>query len=374
MLKILLLITIMSTSIISISQDHYMITGTYTQGNSNGIYVYSFNKDNGSFSLVDSAVIENPSYLAVSADNRFVYAVNELGNNSGGGMVTAFSFDNRTGKLKFLNSRSSRGENPCYVSIDRTGNWLAVGNYSSGTAAILPIQKNGMLDEAVSVVEHQGSSINKKRQEAAHVHATVFSPDNRFLYVPDLGIDKLVAYTFNEQTGNLTAASSHTIKMEEGYGPRHFEFHPGHNWAYLLNELSGMVSVFKNDENNLSLLQTISALPEGFDKPFTSADIHVSADGKFLYASNRDASNTIAIFKINRETGTIKLAGHQSTLGKTPRNFSLDPTGNFLLVANQNSDNIIVFRINRSTGLLTAQEQTIEVGSPVCIKWIQKAD
>ena len=121
-----------------------MITGTYTQGNSNGIYVYSFNKDNGSFSLVDSAVIENPSYLAVSADNRFVYAVNELGNNSGGGMVTAFSFDNRTGKLKFLNSRSSRGENPCYVSIDRTGNWLAVGNYSSGTAAILPIQKNGM--------------------------------------------------------------------------------------------------------------------------------------------------------------------------------------------------------------------------------------
>ncbi|HEU4471017.1 MAG TPA: lactonase family protein [Flavisolibacter sp.] len=365
-MKRILSIAMITLALQTSAQHNYLLTGTYTKGTSKGIYVYDFSSKDGSSAPVDSVVSSNPSYLAVSPDQRFVYAVSETGN----GMVRAFAFNN--GRLTLLNEQPSNGDSPCYITVDKTGKWVIVGNYSSGSVAVLPVQEGGGLGKAVSVVQHSGKGPNAKRQEGPHVHATVLSPDNRYLFVPDLGIDKLMIYAFDEQTGKLEPAAQPSVQLEPGSGPRHFDFHPNRQFAYLLQELSGKITAFSYANGKLSPVQTISLLPEGFDRSFTSADVHVSPDGRFLYASNRDASNTIAIFSIDRKTGKLSLAGHQSTLGQTPRNFNFDPSGNFLLVANQNSDEIVVFRIDRKTGLLSDSKKRIALGSPVCVKWIKK--
>jgi 6-phosphogluconolactonase len=352
--------------------NHYLIAGTYTTGKSKGIYVYDFNSNDGSARVVDSISTPNPSYLAVSPDQKFVYAVSEVGKGNNDGRVRSFSFDKKTGHLRFINERPSMGANPCYIAINKKGNWVVVGNYSSGTLATLPVNKDGSLGAPASSVTHHGKGPNASRQEAPHVHSTVFSPDNKYIFVPDLGIDQVKIYTLNPTTGSLGRAKDSAVILAPGSGPRHFEFHPNKKWAYLVQELSGTVTAFDFSNNRLRPFQTISTLPAGFTQSFTSADIHVSKDGKFLYASNRDASNTIAIFKIDPKTGKLSLVGHQSTLGKTPRNFNFDPSGNFLLVANQNSDDIVVFKIDHKTGLLTDNGNRINIGNPVCIKWAGK--
>jgi 6-phosphogluconolactonase len=351
------------------AQEYYMITGTYTGGRSRGIYVHAFNTKDGSARLVDSAVTVNPSYLVLSADNKFLYAVNEEGKRDGGGKVTSFSFEQKTGKLKELNRQPSMGDNPCYISLDQTGKWVAVANYSSGSAAVYAVKADGSLGEPSWVTQHKGSGPNKDRQEGPHVHATVFSPDNDFLFLSDLGTDELVCYAFDDKTGKGVKSEDRTIKTEKGSGPRHFEFHPNQKWLYLLHELSGDIAVYDYENGKMNLLQTVNSLPENFHENFTSADIHVSPDGKFLYASNRDQANSIVIFRIDEKSGKLELVGYQSALGKTPRNFSFDPSGNFLLVANQNSDNIVVFAIDKETGLLKDTGNRVEVGNPVCIKW-----
>ncbi|HEU0111061.1 MAG TPA: lactonase family protein [Flavisolibacter sp.] len=346
----------------------YMLVGTYTNGKSIGIYVYQFN--NGRAMIVDSVKTSNPSYLAVSPHKDFVYAVNEDAEPGVGGKVSAFSFDALSGKLKLINQQKSYGDHPCYISVDKTGKWVMVGNYSSGSVAVLPVEKNGSLGEAVSTITHQGSSINKQRQQSAHVHATVVSPDNHAVLVPDLGIDKMMVYPFDPSTGKLDSAKLIAVNLEKGSGPRHVEFHPNGKWIYLVQELSGTITAFRYSKKTIAKVQTISTLPKAFNQSFTSADIHVSPDGKFLYASNRDSSNTIAIFKINMASGRLELLGHQATLGKTPRNFNFDPSGDFLLVANQRSDEIVIYSRNKTTGLLTDTGNRVEVASPVCIKWI----
>ena len=353
-------------------KNYYLLIGTYTRGKSTGIYVYDFNNKNGTTKIIDSIKASNPSYLAVSPNQKFVYAVSEVVRGNKSGQVKAFAFDKKKGHLKLLNEQPSMGDNPCYISIDKTGRWVAVGNYSSGSLAILPINPDGTLGTPSTSIEHRGQGVNKSRQESAHVHSTVFSLDNNYLYVPDLGIDKVMIYSFDAKTGKLSPFKDAAFKLEDGSGPRHFDFHPNGKWAYLIQEMAGTVTVFNYKKGSLEKIQSISTLPKGYSKPFTSADIHVSPDGKFLYTSNRDSSNTIAIFKIDQLSGKLYLSGHQSTMGKTPRNFNLDPSGNFLLVANQNSDSVVVFKINHQTGLLTDTGQRIDVGNPVCIKWIEK--
>ena len=352
------------------AQEHYLLTGTYTRGISTGIYVYRFNAENGSATIVDSVQTSNPSYLAVSANGQFVYAVNEGVKNGTSDKISAFSFNNKTGKLTLLNEVLCMGKNPCYVTIDKTGNWLIAGNYSSGNLVVLPVQKNGSLGDATTVIQHYGKG-PKPRQAHAFVHATVLSPDNQFLYVPDLGIDKIMVYAFNAKTGSLTPAKDSAVVMKPGAGPRHFEFSPNGKWAYLLQELSGAVTAFAYKKGKLKPVQTISTLPPNYTGYFTSADIHVSPDGRFVYASNRDSLNSIAIFKTDAKKGTLTLVSHQSTLGRTPRNFNFDPSGNFLLVANQNTHNVVIFKIDHNTGLLTDNGNRINVGHPVCLKWIK---
>jgi 6-phosphogluconolactonase len=353
------------------AQTTYLLAGTYTKGKSKGIYVYSFNHRDGSAKLVDSVSTPNPSYLAVSPDQRFVYAVSEVMRGNRSGKVRAFAFDKKNGSLRLLNEQSSVGDNPCYVSIDKTGKWVIVGNYTSGTLAVLPVKNDGSLGPAVSSAEHHGHGTHPARQEAPHVHSVVLSPENQFLFVPDLGIDRIMVYTFNNKTGMIAPAQDSVVKLQDGSGPRHFDFHPSGKWAYLVQELSGTVTAFQYGAGKLKSIQTISTLPAHYDQSFTSADIHVSHDGKYLYATNRDSSNTIAIFKINQQTGRLELLGHHTTSGKTPRNFNFDPSGDFLLVANQNSDNIVIFRVNHKTGGLSDTGNRIDVGNPVCIKWVR---
>ncbi|HYH16494.1 MAG TPA: lactonase family protein [Flavisolibacter sp.] len=370
MIKQFLLSCIAVTGISLLSQAQYtLLVGTYTSGKNQGIYVYDFASNTGDALLRDSVKSSNPSFLAVAPNDRYVYAVNEDGSDKGGGKVSAYSFSESGKKLSFINQQPSMGDHPCYITVDRKNRWVVVGNYSSGNLSVLPIAPDGGVGSSVTNMQHQGQSINQNRQKAPHVHATVFSPDNKYLFVPDLGIDQIVVYGFNAKTGMIKPKKNH-IKVTAGSGPRHLDFHPSGKWAYLAQELSGTVTVFKHEKGNLVEQQVISMLPADYSGAATSADIHVSPNGKFLYASNRNTSNTIAIFKINPADGSLELVGHQSTMGKAPRNFNFDPTGKLLLVANQETNNIVIFNVNSDTGLLTYSGKQIEVPNPVCIKWI----
>ncbi len=368
---VLSLIALLCGIIVKAQQPYYLLTGTYTSAKSEGIYVYRFNSSDGTAQAVSQVKISNPSFVAISPDERFVYSVEEDADKKGmGGKISAFSFDKKTGTLSFINRQPSAGDHPCYVSVDKTGKWVAVGNYTSGSLSILPVEANGGLGAATTVIQHQGSGPDKARQKAPHVHCTFFSADNRFVFVPDLGIDKVMIYAFDDHTGKLTAAKQPFAALEPGAGPRHICFDPNNTHAYLMEELAGTVVAYKYKNGKLKRIQRIRTMPAGDTSIAGSADIHVSPDGKFLYASNRAEANTIAIFSINQKNGKLSLIGHQSTLGKTPRNFNFDPSGNYLLVANQNSDAIVVFKINKDTGLLTDTGNRIDVGKPVCLKWI----
>jgi 6-phosphogluconolactonase len=352
----------------SFCQEPYLLVGTYTSGGSDGIYVYKFNSTTAESKLISSAKTSNPSFLAVSNNRQFVYAVNE----DDPGMVTAFRFNKDSGILTKLNQTVTAGAHPCYISINKKGNNLVVGNYSGGNLSVLGINSNGTVSPPRQTVQHNGNSVNRQRQEKAHVHAAVFSPNYQWLFAPDLGTDKLMIYKVAPGSGALIAADIPFVEVNPGAGPRHLEFHPNGEYVYLIEELSGTVSVFKFNEGKLTLLQNTSAHPLSYSGAIGSADIHVSPDGNFLYCSNRGDANNIAIFRINQETGMIQIAGFQPTLGIHPRNFSFDPSGNFLLVANRDSDNIVIFRVDKRTGMLEETKQTIKVSKPVCIKWIAK--
>jgi 6-phosphogluconolactonase len=349
------------------AKDQFLIIGTYTSEKSEGVYVYRFNTETGENSFVSTAKTSNPSFVTVSPNKKFVYTVNE----DDPGKVTAFSFNRTNGQLIQLNQQPSHGRHPCYITTDRNGKWVIVGNYSSGTIAVYPTNKDGSLGSATDSVLHEGSSVNSERQEAAHVHATVLNKNNKTLYVPDLGMDMVMLYNLDSKTGKLKEFPTPSVATEPGAGPRHIDIHPNGKYAYLMEELTGGVSVYKiENDGYLSLLQNVSGLPRDFNGVVGSADIHVSPDGKFLYCSNRGESNTIGIFSINQSNGQLNWIDHQSTLGKTPRNFNFDPTGNFLLVANQNSDEIVIFKRDKQTGLLTDTGKRINISKPVCLKWI----
>ena len=376
MKKIFLFLILLNTfSFIAFSQSNtYLLIGTYTSGKSEGIYVYNFNSTTGDNNYVSSSKIANPSYLAVSSDNKKVYAVTENADSTKfgiGGAITAFSFDNKKGTLTYLNQQFSGGLHPCYVTVDHSGKWVFAANYTSGTAAMIAVNTDGSLGKVKQVLQDTGSGPNVQRQESPHLHSTMLSPDNNYLFTPDLGTDKVMIYQFDKNKGILNAAKPAFAESMPGSGPRHLDFHPNNRFVYLIEEMTGTVVAFKYQSGKLQKIQRISALPEKFNGTIGSADIHVSRDGEFLYCSNRGSSNSIAIFKIDSQTGKLTKVGEQSCMGKTPRNFNFDPTGNFLLVANQQTDDIVIFKIDKKTGLLTDTNKRINVPNPVCIKWIK---
>lgn len=362
-------LTVILFSLVSPGQEHYLIVGTYDSPKSEGIYVYKFNSIDGSVKEAGHIKTSNPSYIAISPDQQFVYAVHENGKDGKGGEVAAFSFNKQTGKLTLINQQSTGGDHPCYVEVDKTGKWVFAGNYSSGSLSVFPVATNGGLAPASTLIQHEGAGKNLQRQKGPHVHCTIMSADNKWLYVPDLGTDKLMIYQFDAGTGKLIPGKQPYSASEPGSGPRHFTFDRDNKYGYLIEELSGTVVAYKYKNGKLKKMQRISTMPAGDTSFAGSADIHVSPDGKFLYASNRSNSNTIAIFSLNQK-GKLTLIGHQSTLGKTPRNFNFDPSGKFLLAGNQNSDEIVIFNRDPASGLLSDSGRRIVVGKPVCIKWI----
>jgi len=355
------------------AQNHYLFIGTYTGSGSKGIYVYKFNTQTGKATWVsntDTSSASNPSYLSISPNGKYIYAVHEDGNQKNGN-VAAYSFNRSTGDLKLINKLPSGGDHPCYVAISDNSKWVAVANYTGGSVSVFALNADGSLKPDPQVVQHEGKSVVPQRQDKPHVHSTVFSPKGDYLFVSDLGTDKVMIYKFNSASSKPLQTNATFAESAPGSGPRHFTFHPNNKYAYLIEELTGTVVAYQFSNGKLNFLQRIAAHPEGYKGTIGSADIHISPDGKFLYASNRGDENTIAIFSINSATGTLKSAGYQSTMGKTPRNFMIDPTGNFLLVANQNSNNIVVFKRNKSTGLLTATGSEIQVPRPVCLKMVK---
>jgi 6-phosphogluconolactonase len=366
-LSLLLLISFCATA-----QKFYLFIGTYTNKDSKGIYVYRFNAATGTAEWVsntDSAA--NPSYLAVSPNEKYIYAVNETHGDNGGN-VSAYTFDKTTGNLSLINQQSTGGDDPCYVSVSKNNNWVLVANYNGGSSAAFAANKDGSLNPYSQLLQDSGSSANTKRQEKAHVHSAVFSPTQDYLFTPDLGTDKVMIYKFNPNSQKpLNPAAPPYASVAAGNGPRHFTFHPNQKFAYVIQELSGTVGAYRYSKGKLILLQNIATHPADFKGDIGSADIHLSPDGKFLYASNRGDENTITIFSVNVTTGKLKLKGYQSVLGKTPRNFVIDPTGNYLLAANQNTDNIVIFKRNKQTGLLKATGKEIKVSMPVCLQMLK---
>jgi 6-phosphogluconolactonase len=348
--------------------------GTYTKTKSKGIYAYRFDAATGRLTSVGLvANTTNPSFLAVHPSRRFLYAVNEIANYESGksGGVSAFAIDRETGKLTFLNQVSSHGADPCHVSLDKTGKFVLVANYSGGSIAVFPVLEDGRLGEASAFVQHTGSSVNPKRQEGPHAHSIDTSPDNRFLLAADLGLDRLLVYRFDPFKGSLEPNDPAFAKINPGAGPRHFAFHPGGRFVFAVNEMGSSISAFSYDAARGSLrdLQTISMLPKDFASESDAAEIEVHPSGKFLYGSNR-GHDSIAVFAIEAGKGTLTPVEYVPTQGKTPRNFAIDPTGSYMVAANQDSDNLVVFRIDAKTGRLTPNGKVPDVPSPVCVKFV----
>jgi 6-phosphogluconolactonase len=378
LLRIFLFTVILLTSLAGAQSGKYlMYVGTYTgeKSSSKGIYAYRYDAATQELTPLGlAAETTNPSWVAIHPNGRFLYAVNEVGNyngpNSGG--VSAFSIDRTTGKLSFLNEVSSRGADPCYITVDPSGKYALVANYTGGSIASFPISADGKLGEASAFVQHIGHGINPKRQEAAHAHSIDLSPDERFAFVDDLGLDQLLVYKFDNKKGSLKPNNPPFAKLDAGAGPRHFALHPSGQFAYVVSEMASTVTAFSfaSKTGTFNRIQTITALPEDFKGENDDAEIAVHPSGKFLYASNR-GHDSITVFAINPEKGTLTLVEHALTQGKTPRNFAIDPTGALLFAENQESNNVVVLRIDGQTGKLTPTGKKLEVGQPVSIKFLK---
>jgi 6-phosphogluconolactonase len=350
----------------AVQTSYQLLVGTYTSGKSEGIYVYAFDTEKGTLSPLHVAKgVADPSYLTASPGGEWVYAVNEQSGEKEG-MVSAFRYDKAKGALSFLNQQPSGGGDPCYLTISPDGKHLLVANYSGGSIGVLPIEEGGRLGAPLQVIEHEGSSVNEKRQEKPHVHSVVLSPDGRYLLAGDLGTDQIVRYPFNTQGEQpLQEARATATPVEAGSGPRHLLFGPGGNYVYLVQELTGSMAVFRWEEDGLQQVQTISMTSPDFEGEVSGAELRLSPDGKFLYASNRGDANEIVVYAINESNGLLRMVDRQASGGKTPRNFLIDPSGQWLLVAHQDSNNIVVFKRDAQSGRLSNTNTSVEIDKPV---------
>lgn len=340
----------------------YLFVGSYTEGeNAEGIYVYEFNSSTGTLKEVEREDnLINPSFLTLSNDGRFLYACTEsqLEKN---GSIASFRIDTLSGKISFINKQDAEGRNPVHLVVDKNDRYLINSNYTDAGISIFKINKNGALDSCSLLLEFKGGSVVPNRQDKAHIHSCNFSADNNFLFAPDLGHDRIRAFSYNQE-GILEVQNKLDILTRPGSGPRHFTFHPNHRYAYCIEELSGTVTSYSYQNGQLKWIDSDFSYSK-IRKSYASSDIHISPDGKFLYAANRlKGENTLSIFSISPGDGTLSLVAHQKTFGDHPRSFVIDPGGKFLIVANQNSGSIVVFKRNLISGLLT------KVGSELSLK------
>lgn len=358
-----------------------LLVGTYTDTGSDGIYVYRFDTSTGSVAPVSSAKTVNPSYLLPSRDGRVVYAVNELPGDNGPatqrGGISAFRFDAKTGALTFIDRVSSEGNDPCYLSLSPDGKYLVTANYSvaadpGGSFALFPVLDDGGVAPAVLSVHHEGKGPVRGRQDNAHVHSTVFSPDGRYLFVQDLGLDKIYGYryTVDGSRGLISPTDTRYTPVKAGAGPRHLVFSADGRFVYVTSELNASVEVFGYHDGKLTPIETVSMIAPGFKGKVGGGAIHLSPDGRFLYVSNRGDANEIVIYAVNQADGRLKTVGRQSSLGRTPREFLIDPTGKWLIVGNQDSDTFYVFGRDVGSGQLAANPRKVAVGKPVDFKLV----
>ena len=349
--------------------------GTYASAPGQGIQVGQLDLADGGLKLDGlAAETKNPSFVALHPNRRFLYAVGEISDFAGqrSGAVNAFRIVPESGRLELLNQQSSGGTGPCHVIVDAAGRNALVANYGGGSVAALPIRDDGSLAAATAFIQHEGSSVDPRRQKGPHAHSINLDAANRFAFVPDLGLDKILVYRFDSAAGTLAANEPAWATVAPGSGPRHFAFHPGGKFAYVINEMASTLTAFRYDaeRGTLAEVQTLSTLPGGPVEGNTTAEVQVHPSGKFVYGSNR-GHDSIAVFAVDATSGRLSLVEHESTQGKTPRNFGIDPSGQFLLACNQGTNSIVGFRIDLQTGELTPTGQKLEVPSPVCVEFVK---
>jgi 6-phosphogluconolactonase len=345
--------------------------GTYTGGESRGIYRFTLDPVSGEASdPVLAAEAENPSFLALHPSGRFLYAVGEMDDFQGEktGAVSAFAVDPVTGDIRLLNQQPSKGAGPCHLVVDGSGRSVLVANYGSGTVSTLPVGEDGRLGEATSVQSHAGTGPNESRQEGPHAHGLAFDAAERRAFAADLGADRVFVYELDAARATLEPSEPPAVALKPGSGPRHVVFGSSGEYLYSINELDSTVTVLRHDTvtGGLESVQTISTLPEDFDGESWTAEIAVSPDGRFVYGSNR-GHDSLAVFAVDAETGRLTPAGHVPTGGHWPRHFSIDPSGRWLLAANQRSDSVVVFRLDPDSGMPAAVGETVPVPAPVCV-------
>ena len=373
--KLIGLVTVLLTAAAQApAAEHLMYVGTYTGTGSEGIYAFRFDPATGESSAVGVvAATENPSFLALDPDGHFLYAANEVETFHGEstGAVSVFAIDRESGLLKLLQQVSSLGGSPAHLSLDRMARHLLVANYSGGNVAVFPIGKDGQLGDHSAFVQNVGSSVNPERQEGPHAHFIQTTRDNRFAIVADLGVDKLLVHRFDVDNGSLSPGSPPFVRTDAGSGPRHVAFGPSGKFVYVVNELVSTATVYRyqQDSGTFKSLQTISTLPEGYAEPNSTAEIEVDAEGRALYVSNR-GHDSIAVFSIDPDDGSLKSLEWVPSGGKMPRNFVIDPTGQWLLAANQDSNTINLLRIDPESGQLTPTDRSLNVVAPVCLRFL----
>jgi len=363
----LLMIISLFTSACQIKNDStYLLIGSYSNGKTPGISIYDFNLKDAGFKWVGELKdIPNPSYLVVSPDEKMVYSVNETSQ----GAVSSFRLDKSMGKLSFVNSQVTEGADPCYINIDKTQHFILTANYNGGNISVFPLSSSGEIQPMSQRIDfNEGND-----QPVSHAHTVVFSPDQAYVFATDLGKDQIIRFKvdWHDINQQFLKKDGAVITLENGSGPRHIAFHPAKNFVYCINELSGKVTVFHYNPEGLTPVQSVVSDTTTVSGKKGSADIHVSPDGKFLYASNRLNNDGIAIFSIDSNTGLLTAVGYQKT-GIHPRNFIISPNGRYLLCANRDSNTVQIFTINRQNGLLSDTGKEIRLDKPVCLKWVTK--
>lgn len=349
-------------------------TGKILEGKGEGVYLYHFDRTTGGLTAAGvTPDVVNPSYLAFESKHRFLYVVNELKEFEGnfGGAASAFTLDAATGALGYLNSKPTHGTDPCHLTVHPTGSHLLIANFMSGSICVLPIQTDGSLGDHSDFIQHEGTSVDPVRQAGPHAHAVTFDAAGHYLFVPDLGMDKVLIYAFDPERGTLTPHTQPWVTTAPGAGPRQLVFHPSGDYAYLINELDSTMTAYRYDadQGHLHELQTLSTLPADFEGMSTCAEVQIHPSGRFLYGSNR-GHDSIVCYAINQTDGTLTTVDHTHVQGQTPRNFVVDPKGAFALVANQDTDNLVVFRIDPESGTLVGTGTSVYVPTPVCVKFL----
>ncbi|TVQ01912.1 MAG: lactonase family protein [Balneolaceae bacterium] len=355
--------------------NEFIYVGTFTGDESEGLYVFTFDRQNGTMTHLQTVTNRpGPNFQAIHPNKRFLYSVSgdRFSENEPYGTLSAYNIDQETGMLELINEQSVQGRGTAHVSVDPLGEFVYVSNYSEGNVVVFKIREDGSVTEAVDSAYHEGSSVNERRQRAAHVHSVIPSADGRFIYVSDLGIDKIKIYKVNRDTGELTPADTPYFANEPGAGPRHFVIHENGRFAYSVEELTVTVAALRVDSETGALhqIERYSLLPEGVepDDSMSGADLHISPDGRFLYASNRGGGqDLIAIFEIGTENGELNIVGHEPTRGVHPRNFMVDEKGEYLMVANRDGDHVVIFHRDSQTGLLEFTGNETRVPVAVCV-------